>query len=68
MLDYSKGINGLPKSNVIKVMLSNDTSIVVRPSGTEPKIKIYFSIKGNSLKENEEKYQLLLKQVQEMVK
>lgn len=67
-IDYSKGVNGLPKSNVIKIKLSNDTSLVVRPSGTEPKIKIYFSIKGESLKENEEKYKLLLKQIEELLK
>ena len=68
IIDYSRGVNGLPKSNVIKIKLSNDTSLVVRPSGTEPKIKIYFSIKGESLKENEEKYKLLLKQIEELLK
>ena len=33
MIDYSKGVNGLPKSNVLKLFLDNGTSIVVRPSG-----------------------------------
>ncbi len=42
--DYSNGIDGLPKSNVIKVFLDDKNSIIFRPSGTEPKIKIYFSI------------------------
>lgn len=68
VLDYSKGIKGLPKSNVIKIMLSNETSLVVRPSGTEPKIKVYFSIKGVSTKDNEVKYKDLLKQVEEILK
>ena len=42
--DYSKGLNGLPKSNVLKIYLNNNCSIVVRPSGTEPKLKIYISV------------------------
>ena len=42
--DYLNGIDVLPKSNVIKVFLDDKNSIIFRPSGTEPKIKIYFSI------------------------
>jgi len=42
--DYLHGINGLPKSNVIKLFFDNSSSIVVRPSGTEPKLKIYVSV------------------------
>ena len=42
--DYLKGIEGLPKSDVIKIYLNNNSSIIFRPSGTEPKLKIYFSI------------------------
>lgn len=49
--DYQNGLFGLPKSNVIKFYLSNGSSIVVRPSGTEPKLKIYISV----ISENEEK-------------
>ncbi|WP_461614110.1 phospho-sugar mutase [Clostridium sp. Marseille-QA1073] len=45
----------LPKSNVIKFILEDDSWIVIRPSGTEPKIKIYISARGNSLKSCEEK-------------
>ena len=43
-LDYSQGINGLPPSNVLKFYLEDNCSIVVRPSGTEPKLKLYFSV------------------------
>ena len=39
--DYSKGIDGLPKSNVIKFIFEDGSTMVVRPSGTEPKLKIY---------------------------
>lgn len=41
--DYSVGLNGLPKSDVIKFYLDCGT-VVVRPSGTEPKLKIYVSV------------------------
>ena len=42
--DYLKGIDGLPKSDVIKFYLEGNGSVVVRPSGTEPKMKVYVSI------------------------
>ena len=45
-LDFSKGINGLPKSDVLKFILENGSSVIVRPSGTEPKLKMYCSIKA----------------------
>lgn len=45
--DYSFGLNGLPKSNVIKYILENNCSFVLRPSGTEPKLKIYVSISAS---------------------
>lgn len=43
-LDYAEGLDGLPKSDVIKFHLEDNCSIVVRPSGTEPKLKIYVSV------------------------
>ena len=42
--DYEKGIKGLPVSNVLRFFLEGDCSLVVRPSGTEPKLKIYISV------------------------
>ena len=47
-LDYSKGLNGLPKSDVLKFMLEDNCSVVVRPSGTEPKMKTYISVSAES--------------------
>lgn len=44
LLDYVKGLDGLPKSDVLKFLLEDNCSIVVRPSGTEPKLKIYVSV------------------------
>ena len=65
VLDYSKGINGLPKSNVIKMFLSDGVILVIRPSGTEPKLKVYVSIYGNSFDENNSKYEVLMKTIKE---
>ena len=46
--DYLKGIDGLPKSDVIKFYLEGNGSVVVRPSGTEPKMKVYVSISAKN--------------------
>jgi phosphoglucomutase len=46
-LDYLDGVDNLPKSDVLKFSLETGAGIVVRPSGTEPKIKIYLSVPGD---------------------
>lgn len=43
MLDYNLRLDGLPKSDVLKLILENHSSVVVRPSGTEPKLKTYIA-------------------------
>ena len=50
---------GLPASNVLYYELSENAWCCVRPSGTEPKIKFYFGVKGNSLEDAEEKLKAL---------
>ena len=47
-LDYKEGVDGLPKSDVLKYFLSDGSWIAIRPSGTEPKIKIYLTAIGES--------------------
>ncbi|MBR3819893.1 MAG: phospho-sugar mutase [Clostridia bacterium] len=54
LLDYSKGIDDLPKENVLRFDFKDGSWTAVRPSGTEPKLKIYFSVKGEG-KESAEK-------------
>lgn len=46
--DYKDGISGLPRSNVLSFIFDDGSKVVVRPSGTEPKIKYYFMVKGES--------------------
>ncbi|MCM3040965.1 phospho-sugar mutase [Paenibacillus motobuensis] len=48
VLDYSLGLDGLPKENVLKFMLGDGSWFCLRPSGTEPKIKCYFAVCGES--------------------
>lgn len=52
-MDYTEGINGLPKSNVLQFRLEKQCSVVVRPSGTEPKLKIYISASAGTKEEAE---------------
>ena len=53
----------LPKSNVLKYYLEDGSWIAARPSGTEPKCKFYFSIKGNNVKDASDKTEVFQKDV-----
>lgn len=48
IIDYSAGVADLPKENVLKFIWFDGSWMAVRPSGTEPKIKVYYSIKDSS--------------------
>ena len=54
-LDYQKVIDSLPSSNVLKFYLTDGSWVAARPSGTEPKIKFYYSICGKDKAAAEEK-------------
>ena len=58
---------GLPKSNVLYYDLTDDAWLCVRPSGTEPKVKFYYGIKGSSLADADEKSAKLGKEVLAMI-
>ena len=49
--DYKEGIDDLPKADVLKYFLEDESWIAVRPSGTEPKLKFYIAVKGKDEEE-----------------
>ena len=51
MVDYSQGVDGLPKSNVLKFLLKEGGTVILRPSGTEPKLKLYLSLSARNRQE-----------------
>ncbi len=63
-IDYIEGIDGLPKANVVKFMLENNCSVIVRPSGTEPKIKVYVTVYAESELDAEQKEHKIQKSIQ----
>ena len=66
MKDFEKGVDGLPPSDVLKYWFKDGSWLAIRPSGTEPKTKVYFCIHDNDQKaaaENLAKKQKLIKDV-----
>ena len=61
------GTTGLPSSNVLYYDLEDDAWLCVRPSGTEPKIKFYYGIKGTSLEDADAKSEAMGKDVLDMI-
>lgn len=66
-IDGSEEVINLPKTNVLKFMLSDDEWACVRPSGTEPKLKIYVSVKAESESAAKEKNQNVLGFLQALI-
>ncbi|WP_274654243.1 phospho-sugar mutase [Paenibacillus humicola] len=67
VLDYLPGLDGLPSENVLKYKLADGSWFCLRPSGTEPKIKVYFAVRGGSQSEASAALGKLTKQVMERV-
>ena len=59
LYDYSKGIDGLPKENVLRFDFKDGSWAAARPSGTEPKLKFYFSVKGENREQAEVRQQAI---------
>ncbi|WP_428909414.1 phospho-sugar mutase [Niallia sp. Krafla_26] len=57
----------LPKSNVIKYYFEDGTWVCLRPSGTEPKVKFYFSVTGSSLQESKAKLAKIEKEFMDLI-
>ena len=68
LIDYLPGVDGLPKSDVLKFLLEQNGSVVVRPSGTEPKIKFYISVTADSMKAAEVKEKKIVEELEELLK
>ncbi len=66
--DYKNGIDDLPKADVLKYFFVSGGWMAVRPSGTEPKIKFYYSVRGKTMAEAEAKVAALQSAVQEIMK
>ena len=67
LLDYAPGLDGLPRSNVLKFRLSGGASLVVRPSGTEPKLKMYVSVSARDRETAAVEEQTLSRAVERMM-
>ncbi len=70
--DYKTGITtdgetGLPKSNVLSYRMESGDTFIIRPSGTEPKIKIYITAKASSREEAEKKLAVISNCVKELL-
>lgn len=68
VIDYKNGINDLPKADVLRFELSDETTIYIRPSGTEPKIKGYIMVKSDTLKESEDKIKVYIEELNKIFK
>ena len=68
VVDYGKGIDGLPKSNVVKFVLENNCSAIIRPSGTEPKIKNYVTVTAPDLSAAEKVEQAIMEHFEKIFK
>lgn len=62
-----KSAINLPKSNVLKFVFNENSWYALRPSGTEPKLKVYYSVTGKSRERAEEKMEILKKAVNEIL-
>ena len=65
--DYKAGIDNLPKADVLKYFLADGGWMAVRPSGTEPKIKFYYSVRGETMADAEAKVTALQSAVKEIM-
>lgn len=66
--DYKEGVDGFPRSNVIKYYLADDSWIAFRPSGTEPKIKTYIGTHDKLDREAKEKLENIDKYIENLIK
>ena len=67
LVDYSQGVDDLPKENVLLFNFRDGSWAAARPSGTEPKLKLYFSVKGENKDQASARQQLIRNKLAEKV-
>ena len=67
LADYSQGVDGLPKENMLIFDFKDGSWAAARPSGTEPKLKLYFSVKGENKEQASARQQLIRNKLAEKV-
>ena len=67
IIDYQLDDTGLPKSNVLKYYFTDDSWVTLRPSGTEPKIKIYVNSIEDTMQKAVEKKDRIVKAMEELI-
>lgn len=67
IIDFSTGIRDLPKENVLKYIWADGSWIAVRPSGTEPKIKVYYSIVDPSKENAKARLESIRKEIKNII-
>ncbi len=67
IIDYSGGIGDLPKENVLKYVWSDGSWMAVRPSGTEPKIKVYYSVVDADREKAKKRLDIIREKISEII-
>ncbi|MBQ0040505.1 MAG: phospho-sugar mutase [Clostridiales bacterium] len=67
-IDYMDDIPGFTKSNVLSYDLADGCTVIVRPSGTEPRVKCYVMAKGDTADQAQERCQAMLAEMKEILK
>lgn len=66
-IDYLNGIDGLPEADVIRFLLEDKASVICRPSGTEPKLKIYVSVVDDNKVEAESQLDMIIENMSRLI-
>ena len=67
VMDFEKGIRDLPKENVLKYLWDDGSWMAVRPSGTEPKIKVYYSIQDKTKEMSQSRLDSYRKEISKII-
>ncbi|MDD6145693.1 MAG: phospho-sugar mutase [Oscillospiraceae bacterium] len=68
VVDYSRGVGDLPKENVLRFIFFDGSWLAVRPSGTEPKIKVYYSIQDPSKEKAQQRFDEIKAKIDSIIK